>query len=97
MMIETPYKEGDVITFKTVAGEEVVARLEKKEANSMRVKKPMALTSANGGLGLVPFTFTVGPDTGLDVNLVTTVFVAKTDKAMADQYIESTTGIKLTK
>tara|TARA_E500000178_G_scaffold240366_1_gene236724 strand:+ start:1853 stop:2146 length:294 start_codon:yes stop_codon:yes gene_type:complete len=95
MMITSSYKNGDTITFKTVAGEEVIARLDTKEKDSMKVKKPMALTSANGGLGLVPFTFTVGPNETLDVNLNTIVFVAKTDDAMAKQYIESTTGIKL--
>jgi hypothetical protein len=96
MLLEATYKDGDTISFKTVAGEEVVARLIKKEKDSMRVKKPMALTmTKEGGIGLVPFTFTVGRDSELDVNLSTIVFIAKTEKAMADQYIESTTGIKI--
>lgn len=95
MLIEAPYKEGDTITFKTVAGEEVVARLEKKEKDSMKVKKPMALTATQQGLGMVPFTFTVKPDSILEINLNTIVFIAKTDEAMANQYIESTTGIKV--
>ena len=95
MLLEATYKEGDTISFKTVAGEEVVARLIKKEKDSMRVKKPMALTMTKEGIGMVPFTFTVGRDSELDVNLATIVFIAKTEKAMADQYIESTTGIKM--
>lgn len=95
MLIETPYKEGDTITFKTVAGEEVIARLEKKDQDSMKVKKPMALTATQQGLGMVPFTFTVKPDTVLEVNLNTVVFIAKTDDEMSKQYIESTTGIKV--
>ena len=32
MLIETSYKDGDTISFKTVAGEEIVARLVKKDA-----------------------------------------------------------------
>ena len=96
MLLEATYKDGDTISFKTVAGEEVVARLIKKEKNSMRGKKPMALTmTKEGGIGLVPFTFTVGRDSEIDVNLGSIVFIAKTEKAMADQYIESTTGIKM--
>ena len=31
MLLEATYKDGDTISFKTVAGEEVVARLIKKE------------------------------------------------------------------
>ena len=95
MIIDTPYKAGDTITFKTVAGEEVIARLESQEKDSIKVKKPMALTASQQGLGMVPFTFTVSPDATLTVNLATVVFVAKTDSEMAGQYIESTTGIKL--
>jgi len=94
MLIDIPYKDGDTITFKTVAGEEVIARLEKKEKDSMKVKKPMALTASQNGIGMVPFTFTVSPETPLEVNLATIVFIAKTDSEMAKQYIESTTGIK---
>ena len=30
MLLEVSYKEGDTISFKTVAGEEVIARLIKK-------------------------------------------------------------------
>ncbi len=95
MLLEATYKEGDTISFKTVAGEEVIARLLKKEKDSMKVKKPMALTMTKDGIGMVPFTFTVGRDSEIDVNLGSIVFIAKTEKAMADQYIESTTGIKM--
>tara|TARA_X000000950_G_scaffold237998_1_gene289856 strand:+ start:617 stop:907 length:291 start_codon:yes stop_codon:yes gene_type:complete len=95
MLLESSYKEGDTISFKTVAGEEIVARLVKKDTTHIKVKKPMALTMTKEGLGMVPFTFTVSPDTELEVNLATIVFIAKTETTMANQYIESTTGIKL--
>jgi len=95
MLIEVPYKDGDTISFKTVAGEEVIARLVQKEENSMKVRKPMALTMNKDGLGLVPFMFTVSTDSDVVINLTTVVFIAKTEKGMADQYIESTTSIKL--
>ena len=55
----------------------------------------MALTMTKDGIGMVPFTFTVGRESELDINLSTIVFIAKTEKGMADQYIESTTGIKM--
>tara|TARA_R110000868_G_scaffold35933_2_gene128148 strand:+ start:3173 stop:3463 length:291 start_codon:yes stop_codon:yes gene_type:complete len=95
MLIEVPYRDGDTISFKTVAGEEVIARLVQKEENSMKVRKPMALTMNKDGLGLVPFMFTVSKDSDVVINLTTVVFIAKTEKGMADQYIESTTSIKL--
>ena len=53
----------------------------------------MALTATQQGLGMVPFTFTVGPETDIEINLNTIVFVARTDEDTAKQYIQSTTGI----
>ena len=56
MLIQKPYTEGDTVTFKTVAGEEVVARVIKvNDEDSIKVKKPMALTLTEKGLGMVPF------------------------------------------
>ena len=80
MLIEVPYKDGDTITFKTVAGEEVIARLVQKAEDSMKISKPMALTMNKDGLGLVPFMFTVSKDSDVIINLTTVVFIAKTEK-----------------
>jgi len=93
MIIETPYKIGDTITCKTVAGEEIIARLEDEKGTKLKVSKPMALTANQQGLGMVPFCFTVNPETNIELNMNTLVFVAKTDEEMAKQYIQSTTGI----
>lgn len=93
MIIKTPYKAGDTISMKTVAGEEVIARLVEEQANKIKISKPMALTATQQGLGMVPFTFTVSPETDIEINLNTIVFVAKTDEDTAKQYVQSTTGI----
>jgi hypothetical protein len=47
------------------------------------------------GLGLGPYTFTVNPDTKIEINKNAVIFIAKTDSEMAKQYISSTSGIKL--
>ena len=95
MLIEVPYKEGDTITLKTAAGEEILSRLVKEDNDSIKISKPMALTAAQGGLGLVPWVFTVGQDTEITLRTDSIMFIAKTEEGMAKQYIESTTGITL--
>ena len=95
MLIEAPYKNGDTISVKTVAGEEIVARLVDENGETVTVTKPMALTATQQGIGMVPFSFTVSPESKLSLNKNTLVFVAKTDESTAKQYIESTTNIKL--
>jgi hypothetical protein len=95
MLIEAPYKNGDTVSVKTVAGEEIVARLVDENGETLTVTKPMALTATQQGIGMVPFSFTVSPDSKLSLNKNTLVFIAKTDESTAKQYIESTTNIKL--
>ena len=95
MLIDTPYKNGDTISVKTVAGEEIVARLIDESGETVTVTKPMALTATQSGIGMVPFSFTVAPSAKLSLNKNTLVFIAKTDENTAKQYIESTTNIKL--
>ena len=95
MLIEAPYKNGDTVSMKTVAGEEIIARLVDESGDTLTVNKPMALTATQQGLGLVPFTFTVNPESKISLNKNTLVFIAKTDSEMSKQYIESTTSIKL--
>jgi hypothetical protein len=95
MLIEAPYKAGDTVTVKTVTGEELIARLVEEKPGKLVLSKPMAIMVTQNGLGLGPFTFTVNPDTKIELNTNTVLFVAKTDSEMAKQYISSTTGIKL--
>jgi hypothetical protein len=93
MLISTPYKIGDVVTIKTFAGEEVVARLDEEKADSVKLSKPMAIVANAQGIGLGPFSFTVNPETPIELNLKGVLFIVKTDDEMAKQYIQSTTGI----
>jgi hypothetical protein len=95
MLIEAPYKNGDTVSVKTVAGEEIVARLVDENNNTITVTKPMALTATQQGIGMVPFSFTVNPESKLNLNKNTLVFIAKTDEDTAKSYIETTTSIKI--
>ena len=63
MIIETPYKDGDTVSFKLASGEEVVARLDKETNSSYKISKPMVLiVQADESMGLAPFMFSVGPE-----------------------------------
>ena len=95
MLIENPYSAGDTVTFKTQAGEEVVARVLEAKEDSIKIKKPMVLTMTEKGIGMVPFALTVSQDTEMLINLRNVVFIAKTSETTAKQYIESTTGLKV--
>lgn len=95
MLIDKGVTEGEVITLKLTSGEEIVAKLVEDGPQHYKLSRPMVIGMGQQGPGLMPYLFTVHPDK--DVKLLkSTVTVAEaTDKQFADQFIQSTTGIKL--
>jgi len=95
MLIETPYKEGDVVSFKLTSGEEIIGRLEKENDTGYSVKKPMVLIMQQQGMGLAPFMFSVSPDGKFFLTYQSVSCIAKTTKEIADQYVSTTSGIAI--
>ena len=95
MLIDKGVSAGEVITLKLTSGEELVARLSEETATYYKLSHPKVIGMGPKGPGLMPYLFTVAPEK--DVKLLkSTVTVAEaTDKAFADQFIQSTTGIAL--
>jgi hypothetical protein len=96
MLFEKPFTSGDVISLKLISGEEVVGRLEEETATGFKITKPMVISMTPKGPGLMPFLFTVNPDSAVVINHSAVAVAATPDKGFADQYIQSTTGIHLT-
>jgi len=95
MLISKGIAEGEIVTIKTTAGEEIVAKLVEDGVLGVRVKKPLCLTATKDGIGLVPFLFTTDPDAEVTINKNSIMVLAATIKDAADTYIQQTTGIKL--
>jgi hypothetical protein len=95
MIIEAPYKANDTVTIKTTGGDELVARFVEENDKTVTIQKPLALMATPQGIGLGPFTFTVGPDAKIKLNKNAILFVHKTDSDMAKQYVSSTSGIQM--
>jgi hypothetical protein len=95
MLIETPYKVGDTVSIKLSSGEEMVARLENEGPEKITVHKPLMLTATPEGMGLAPYMFTVAQDSKFNLNISNVICIAKTEKNMANKYVESTTGLAL--
>lgn len=93
MLIETPYKNGDTVSFKLSSGEELVARLEEESGEYFSLKKPMVLIAQTEGLGLAPFMFSVNPDGKFMLRADTVSCVAKTQEEISKQYTATTSGI----
>lgn len=95
MIIDKGVSAGDVITLKLTSGEEIVARLDEETATHYKLGKPMVIGMGQQGPGLMPYLFTVSPDRIIPLAKNTVTVAIASDKHFADQYLESTTGIKL--
>ena len=93
MLVETPYKEGDTVSFKLSSGEEIVARFDKESDTYYTLKKPMVLIAQAEGLGLAPFMFSVSPDNKFNLRTSSVSCVSKTQDEISKQYVATTTGI----
>lgn len=93
MLIETPYKAGDVVSIKLSSGEEMISRLEEEKADVLVLHKPMMVVAGPQGFGLAPFMFTVSPDAKLNIALKNVICIHRTESEMARQYTSKTSGI----
>jgi hypothetical protein len=95
MLINKGITPGEIVTIKTTAGEEIVAKLVEENPMGITVSKPLVLTAGQKGIALVPFLFTTDPDANITISKGTVMVLAPTVKDAADTYIQNTTGIKL--
>lgn len=95
MLIDKGVTAGEVVTFKLTSGEELVARLIEENDTYYKLGRPMVIAMGQQGPGLMPYLFTVNPGKEIKLSKTTITVCEATDKAFADQFIQSTTGIAL--
>jgi hypothetical protein len=95
MLIDRGVSAGEVITLKLTSGEELVAKLVEEQESYYKLTRPMVIGMGQQGPGLMPYLFTVHPDKEIKLNKSAIVIAEATDKQFADQFVQSTTGIKL--
>lgn len=94
MLINKGLSEGDIVTIKTSAGEEVIAKFIEETDSYVKINRPMVLAASSKGIGMAQYLITVDPDK--DIKLNKPVFIIeKTDDDAAKQYLQYTTNITL--
>ena len=90
------YNKGDVINFKLVSGEEIIARLDEDRTNEYILIKPMALINTpQGGLGMMPNPIAANHGDPVMLNKHAVALHCKCEQSLASQYMEKTTGITM--
>jgi hypothetical protein len=94
MLINKGFTKGDVITLKMVNGDEVIARFENEDADTITIDRPQAVTIGQGGLGLIPWLF-LAETTQVTLKKNHIFFSTVSKKDASDQYLKGTTGIAM--
>lgn len=89
MLLNNKIKENDVVTMRSISGEEIVAQVVSQDSDIVMVKKPMTLVDTNGGYGLSQMTFTISEDSVIPIFKHSLMLVTQTEESMAAQYLNS--------
>jgi hypothetical protein len=93
MLIEAPYKNGDIVTLKLTSGEELIGKLEEEKTDSYKIKTPLTLVMGQQGLGLQQYLFTGDPEKAYNFTKDKVITITKTIKQFSDVYQQQTSGI----
>lgn len=96
MLLNKTYSQGDIVTFKIISGEEVIARYQGETMTEYQISKPVSLTpTPTGTLGMIPTMFSMDISiANVNLNKTAVAMTSPTRKEISDEYIKGTSGIK---
>ena len=94
LVINKNYAEGDIVTFKIVNGDEVVAKIVEETDEAFTVNKPCTVMPSPQGLGLLQSLFTSDLNKSIRLEKRHVMMHAPTIQDVQNHYIRTTTGIE---
>ena len=94
MLVTKGYQEGDIVSFKLVTGDEVIARIVDAGPNGFEVAKPCTVMPGPQGIGLIQSLFTADADVNVVLQKDHVLMHAPSIDQMQRHYIKTTTGIE---
>lgn len=88
------YKKDQIITFKLVNGDEIVAKLVDETDKTFVISKPCSVVPAQQGMALVQTLFTADLNKVVPLERAHVMLHSPTIKEMEAYYIKMTTGIE---
>ena len=96
MLINKGYSSGDVVSFKLVNGDEVVAKIVEQTGNNFTITLPCTVVPGpQGGLGLVQSLFSGDINSDIVLQKEHIMLHSKTTLEIEKHYLKTTTGIQL--
>lgn len=93
-MLTTPkYEKDDIISFKIVNGDEIVAKVLSEDDSGFTVSKPCTVIPQQQGLGLLQSLFTSDLEKNIRLEKNHIMMHSPTTKDVQNHYIKTTSGI----
>ena len=94
MLVLKTYSTGDIVSFKLINGDEIVARIELVDTDWFEISKPCTVMPSPQGMGLIQSLFTADADVNVRLQKSHVIMHAPSIDAMQKHYIKTTTGIE---
>ena len=89
------YAAGDVVSFKIVNGDEIVAKIVEETDAGFTVSAPCTVMPSQKGLGLMQSLFSAKEDCRVFLSRQHVMFYAESLEEMKAHYLKTTTGIEI--
>lgn len=94
MLIQKGYQEGDIVVFKVITGEEIVAKIVEEKPEGYVVSKPCTVLPSQQGIGLMQSLMCADININTTLNKNTVIMSAPAIDRIQAHYIQTTTGIQ---
>ena len=94
MLVTNKYAEDDIVTFKIVNGDEIVAKIVEESDDAFTVSKPCTVMPSQKGLGLIQSLFTSEVEKNIQLSKRHVMMHSPTVKDVENHYIKTVTGIE---
>lgn len=88
------YEKDDIVAFKMVNGDEVVAKIIESTMTGWTVNRPCTVMPSSQGIGLIQSLFTGDINKNIELRAEHVMLHAPVIKEMENHYIQTTTGIQ---
>lgn len=94
MLVANKYEKDDIVTFKVVNGDELVAKIVEESDEAFTVSKPCTVMPSQQGIGLLQSLFTSSLDKNVTLDKKHVIMHCPTVQDVQNHYIKTTTGIE---
>lgn len=94
MLFNKKYDSGDIVAFKVVNGDEIIAKIVDDATTEFVVDKPCTVIPSQQGIGLVQSLFTADQKNSISISKTHVIMHSKVIDQMEKHYIQTTTGIQ---